>query len=225
MGSFNVNGDGASGGGLSSVDTSVSMIEAVLSGSEERLHEAYVKFCKRYFGTVRHWCTLHFRDNRDLADEAASELMLKVYRKLRMYSPQKGKTFRVWLRVVTDNECKDLRRRAQNYRKRFRALDGNADTLEAADNFIFELLIDSERRLLIQKLLIQAREKIPPREKSILDGYLAEKKPREIAALNEITVGAVRVAMFRLRDRLADLINQLLLEHPGLDVEDLMNSN
>ncbi len=216
--------DDEAGGGLSSIVTSLSMIEAARSGSAERLHEAYVEFCTRYFATVRHWCMLHFRDNHDLADEAASELMVKVYRKLSMYSPQANKTFRAWLRVVTDNECKDLRRRAQNYRKRFRSLDGNVDTIENSDNVILDLLIDSERRLLIQKLLVQAREKIPPREKLILDGYLAEKKPREIAALNDVTVGAVRVAMFRLRDRLAYLINQLLLEHPGLEIDDLMNS-
>ena len=224
MRSVDLNHDGAGGDEHSSIDTSVSMIEAALSGSEERLHEAYVKFCNRYFGIVRHWCGLHFFDNRELADEAASELMLNVYRKLKMYSPQENKKFRAWLRVVTDNECKDLRRRAQNYQKRFHSLVGTMDIKEAPDNAIFELLIDSERRLLIQKLLIRASERISPREKSILDGYLAEKKPTEIAAINGITVGAVRVAMSRLRDRLADLINQLLLEHPGLEVDDLMNS-
>lgn len=204
-------------------DTSASMIEAALSGSEQRLHEAYVKFCQRYFATVRRWCSRHFPESPDSADEAASELMLNIYEKLRKYKPQKGKSFRSWLSVVTRNECFDLRRKAKQRQQRVTEIDGDADVAAKEDNLIFELLVDSERRNLIQDLLAKASDRIPERDRAILEGYLAERSPQEIADLNATTLGAVYTAMSRIRVRLADIITQLLREHPGVEIEDLMN--
>jgi RNA polymerase sigma factor (sigma-70 family) len=223
----NVEESGGSNRSVSSwehtADTSASMIEAALSGSEQRMHEAYVKFCHRYFVTIRRWCARHFSDNPDAADEAAAQLMLDIYDKLKRYKPRPDKTFRSWLSVVTRNECADLRRRASQRRKHVGELTNELEIPDSEDNIILELLVDSERRRLLKDLLNKAADKISEKERGILEGYLAERTPQEIADLHQTSLGAVYTTMSRIRSRLGDTITQLLVQHPGLELEDLMN--
>lgn len=206
-------------------DTSASMIEAALSGDAEKQHKAYVRFCELYFSTIRRWCLRHFQGDTNAADEAASNLMLNIYEKLQKYSPQTGKTFRSWLSVVTRNECADLRRRANLHRSRVSEFPEELDVPESEDNLLFDLLIDSERRALIRDLLLRAADQISQSDKSVLEGYLAEQSPAEIASLNQKTLPAVYTAMSRIKTKLAGIIGQLIQEHPGLIPEDLMNPN
>jgi len=203
-------------------DTSASMIEAALCGSEERLHEAYVKFCERYFTTVRRWCSRHFPHDAASADDAASELMLNIYEKLKKYRPQQDKSFRSWLSVVTRNECADLRRRGRRH-QRVTELTADHDLSVDEDDLIFDLLVDSERRLFIRSLLAKAASEISKRDRSILEGYLAERSPQQIADLNGMSRGAVYTAMSRIRGHLAEVISRLLQDYPGLELEDLIN--
>lgn len=206
-------------------DTSASMIEAAMAGSPEKLHEAYVKFCERYFATIRRWCAKHFLNDTHAADEAASNLMLNIYQKLRSYKPQNGKPFRGWLYTVTQNECYDVRRRGQRHSNRHTELTDGVDTCTQDDDIVFHLLIDSERRRLIRELLGKAADQMSNRDKLILQGYLEERTTEQLASSNDLTVGAIHTAMSRLRTRLGGVITELLREHPGLELEDLMSTS
>jgi RNA polymerase sigma-70 factor (ECF subfamily) len=90
------------------------------AGDRDALAELYARFARRVFGLCR-----HLLGSREAAEDARSEVFLRLPRALGTYDPTRP--FTRWLLSVTGHHCLDLLRRRRRERRLFVADDTGAD--------------------------------------------------------------------------------------------------
>ncbi|MFT5528206.1 MAG: RNA polymerase sporulation-specific sigma factor [Pirellulaceae bacterium] len=197
------------------------MVEALVSGEEEAFEKGFEQFCIAYHRPIRRWCRRWFPRDSD-ADDAAQELLLGLRKKLQKYKPQRDTRFRNWLSRVSSNAAKDFRRKMARRHAEFS--DDQVANLPADGQFVFDLMIDFERRTVVQEVLLDAGDQLNAKDRELLEAFLQELPTGDIAERMGIKINAVHQAMFRVREKLKSVVTKELSLRPGLELEDLFAS-
>lgn len=195
-------------------DTPFSMVDALTSGEEERFEDGFRKFCILYHQHIRRWCQRWFDQPAD-ADDAAQELLVKLRDKLKQYTPQAKTRFRNWLSIVSKNAAMDIHRRS-------RKVAQHNDSIAASDqDFVYHILLDFERRNLIEEIVKKSGNHLPDRDREIFEAYLQSERATETAERMDVSLNAVHQAMHRIRQRVKGAVLDELNNRSNLELEDL----
>ena len=160
-------------------------LEHVRAGEPEALGLFYDRYIDLVFGLA--WRLL---GDRTLAEDAASEVFLKVHRAADRLDPARDPA--PWLATITTNVCRDLWRSGQ-YRMSRRAADVHdpaaAATLSSGRNDPEADTLSSERERLVQEALMSLPE--PLRASIVLHDYQGLDH-REVAEVLHIAHDAAR---------------------------------
>ncbi|QDV48181.1 RNA polymerase factor sigma-70 [Gimesia fumaroli] len=199
------------------INTPPSLIEALSSRDLTEFEKGFERFCELYHQRIRTWCG-GWTSNEHEADDAAQELLVSLHGKLKKYRMVEGKRFRNWLSKVSKHSVRDFQRKqSRNNRSHF---SFNEDMDSMAEDFVSELLIDYERRDLLNTAISQAGEKINPKDKKVLEGYLQDISTRSIAGELDTSMNAINQSMHRVRQACKGVIEELLTKK-GLEENDL----
>ncbi len=140
------------------------------------------------------------------AEEAAQEVLVKVYRARRTYRPQAR--FRTWLYRVTVNHCLNERRRAW---RRFEVLARSPDDAVVALAPIGASPAAQARHAELAAAVESALQKLPPRQRAaVILARFEGCSMQELAQVLDVSVGAAKVLLHRARARLTKLLSPFL---------------
>ena len=132
------------------------LLERVRARDQEALGEFYDRYIDLVFGLA--WRLI---GDRTLAEDAASEVFLKVHRAADRLDPARDPA--PWLTTITTNVCRDLWRSGA-YRMSRRAADvddpASAATLSSGRNDPEADALSSERERLVQAALLELPEQL-----------------------------------------------------------------
>jgi RNA polymerase sigma-70 factor (ECF subfamily) len=140
-------------------DTSLSLLERIQLNPDDP--QAWSLFIERYQPRIRRWCLACGLQDSD-ADDVAQDVLLKLFAALRKFRYDPVKSFRAWLKTITQHAWSDFvsaRRKDPGYNARSIALV--ADSAEAQS--------DLERQIeeaFDRELLEVAMHRIKPRVKA-----------------------------------------------------------
>lgn len=172
---------------------------------------AFRKLVEKYQSYV-FTITLRVLKRRELAEEAAQDVFLKVYQTLDGFE---GKSkFSTWLYTIAYRTAIDIARKKQLYTQE---LDD-----ERSSNWKDDFHEDGLQRVNrqdLQEYLQRAIDQLDPADATIITlYYLNEKAVREIAEITGLTETNIKTKLFRLRDRLRETLTRQL----GTEIEDLL---
>ncbi len=187
--------------------TDVELVALVRRGDKD----AFGILTQRYHTLARRLAMrLVARD--DLAQDLAQEAMLQAYLSLdRLRDPAK---FKSWLYGIVLNVCRSHLRDREITFFSLEAMMGGLQlfAVPLIDVPLSPEKITEEREL--HEIVLDAVNTLPPRDRdATLLFYYAQLSLREIAAVQGISLGAVKVRLHRARQRLKD---KLLLQHPEI---------
>ncbi|PCJ62448.1 MAG: RNA polymerase subunit sigma-70 [Candidatus Hydrogenedentota bacterium] len=145
--------------------------------------------------------------NREEALDVAQEAFIKAYRKINMWKP--SGSFRSWLFRITANQAID----AQRKRSRRREIHSEAEVLGKSvprESKAVEQISESERAESIRAAL----ETLSPKQRQVFVlKHYEDFTLAEIAETLDVSIGSVKVHLFRavrkLRDELQDSLGEL----------------
>jgi RNA polymerase sigma-70 factor (ECF subfamily) len=160
-------------------------------GEDEAFGELYRRFSRRVFGL-----SFHLLGSREDAEDATSEVFLKVRWALSRYDP--SVPFGAWAMSITANHCLDRLRRRRRERRLFALEPGDADLPAAGLSPLAEMMAE-EQRLTVARALgaLPERYRVP-----LALRYHAEMSYAEIAERMGVTRDHVAIALFRGKERL-----------------------
>ncbi len=170
--------------------------------------DAFEQLIIRYEKKIYSIC-FYFLKNREVADDAAQEIILKLYKKLGSFRQEAA--FSTWMNYVASNTCRDyLRKRKRN---KVLHLDDDIQTedgqisreLPSEESTPEERIENKELGVLMQDTIAKLKE--DHREILLMREY-QELSYEEIAKILEISVGTVKSRIYRARKDLKALLNQ-----------------
>ncbi|NNE09031.1 MAG: sigma-70 family RNA polymerase sigma factor [Gemmatimonadetes bacterium] len=182
------------------------LVRRILEGDAE----AFRPLVRTYQSPVYH-LALRILRNRDDAEDAAQDVFVKVFRKLRSYDDRYA--LKSWILRITHNHCIDqLRKRKHkmlSLDEPFARGDGETEwelpDPDAVDPL--EAALDSE----LKAILASAIERLSPNlQAAITLRHVEGLRYDEIADVLGIPLGTVKVRIFRAREELARLLGSRL---------------
>ncbi|QRN86656.1 sigma-70 family RNA polymerase sigma factor [Clostridia bacterium] len=170
--------------------------------------DAFEQLIIRYEKKIYSIC-FYFLKNREDAEDAAQEIILKLYKKLGSFRQEAA--FSTWMNYVASNTCRDyLRKRKRN---KVLHLDDDIQTedgqisreLPSEESTPEERIENKELGVLMQDTIAKLKE--DHREILLMREY-QELSYEEIAKILEISVGTVKSRIYRARKDLKALLNQ-----------------
>jgi RNA polymerase sigma-70 factor, ECF subfamily len=175
--------------------------------------ESFDALLHRYRAPVVNYCARLLRD-RDLAEDVAQEVFLRVYQARERYQPEAK--FTTWLyRIATNLALNTIRDRREEPRRTEIARSGEPEG-ESQMARLPDSRPSAEQKLMVQdreRLIREAVEALPENQRAavILHKY-QEVDYRQIAAILEVSESAVKSLLFRayesLRLRLEPLVKE-----------------
>jgi len=171
-----------------------SVIERAQSHDAEALGEIYRRFVRRVFGLCR-----YMLDSRDSAEDATSEIFLKVQRSIESYDG--SIPFPGWLLRLASNQCIDVLRRRARGRKVMAESGAGAEVIDAASSEPSPLgaLISKEERAKVRDTVARLPEnyRVP-----LVLRYYSELSYDEIAHELGLEKNYVGALIFRAKQEL-----------------------
>jgi RNA polymerase sigma-70 factor (ECF subfamily) len=170
------------------------IIERARGHDNEALAEIYRRFVRRIFGLCR-----YMLDSRESAEDASSEVFLKVQRSIESYDG--SIPFPRWLLRVAGNQCIDVLRRRQRGRKVIMEGEDGAAVIEAASPELSPLgaVISKEERATVRDTIARLPEnyRVP-----LVLRYYSELSYDEIAQQLDLERNYVAALIFRAKQEL-----------------------
>lgn len=164
-------------------------------------HDAWAQIYTRFAPGIFRFCRRAMPSRED-AEDATSEVFLKVRSKLDQYDP--SRPFNAWLYRVAANQCWDLLRR-RRVRQDLETGDIESMPLEHADPGQLERLISEKSREDVRKAL----EQLPGRARMALTlRYYSEMNYDEIAETLGVRRAFVGVLLLRARHQLREVMEK-----------------
>lgn len=184
--------------------TSVSLLERLRQPAER---EAWPRFVQLYTPFLYGWARRAGLQNQDAAD-LVQEVLVVLVQKLPEFAYDRQQSFRGWLRTVTLNKWRDMRRR------RLAALPAGSapDLAEVAVPDTAAALEEAEYRqhLVKRALELMEVEFHPTTWKACWEYMIIDRPAAEVARELGITVNAVYLAKSRVLARLRQELEGLL---------------
>jgi RNA polymerase sigma-70 factor (ECF subfamily) len=178
--------------------TPVSLLQRLKQSSDG---EAWSRFVELYLPFVCYWARRAGLQDADVAD-LSQEVFTLLYRKMPEFRYDEHKSFRAWLRAVTLNKWRELRRRGG---LPVGTMAGNGATLEsiAVADPGHALWDEEHQRYLATRALDLMRKDFEPATwQACWDTAVENCAASEVAARLGLTVGAVYAAKCRVLRRL-----------------------
>ncbi len=86
-------------------DTSLTLLERIQLNPDDP--QAWALFVDRYRPSIRHWCLNWGLQDSD-ADDVAQEVLVKLFAALRKFRYDPARSFRAWLKTVTQHAWSDF---------------------------------------------------------------------------------------------------------------------
>jgi RNA polymerase sigma-70 factor, ECF subfamily len=164
-------------------------------------HDAWAQIYTQFAPGIFRFCRRAMPSRED-AEDATSEVFLKVRSKLDQYDP--SRPFNAWLYRVAANQCWDLLRR-RRVRQDLETGDIESMPLEHADPGQLERLISEKSREDVRKAL----EQLPSRARMALAlRYYSEMNYDEIAETLGVRRAFVGVLLLRARHQLREVMER-----------------
>jgi len=184
------------------MDRDTELISRFLKGDQEAFGELLAAYEKKIYSIC--W---HFMGNRQDAEDAAQEVILKVYRKLDLFRGEAS--FSTWLNYVAANTCRDmLRKRKRNQTvsldSPLETEDGEMDReLASPDDSPETDVINRDLARLVRESLEELKE---DHRVILLMREYQDLSYDEIAEILSLNVGTVKSRLSRARRELRDLM-------------------
>ena len=171
-----------------------SVIERARGHDAEALGEIYRLYVRRVFGLCR-----HMLDSRESAEDATSEVFLKLQRSIKSYDG--SIPFPRWLLRVAGNQCIDALRRRQRGRKVIVEVEDGAVAIETAGSEPSPLgvVLSTEERVQVRDAIARLPEnyRVP-----LILRYYGELSYDEIAQQLGLQRNNVAALIFRAKQEL-----------------------
>ena len=171
-----------------------SVIERARGHDAEALGEIYRLYVRRVFGLCR-----HMLDSRESAEDATSEVFLKLQRSIKSYDG--SIPFPRWLLRVAGNQCIDALRRRQRGRKVIVEVEDGAVAIETAGSEPSPLgvVLSTEERVQVRDAIARLPEnyRVP-----LILRYYGELSYDEIAQQLGLQRNYVAALIFRAKQEL-----------------------
>jgi RNA polymerase sigma-70 factor (ECF subfamily) len=176
-------------GGRAEANALSEAVERARRGEGEAFGELYRRFSRRVFGL-----SLHLLGSREDAEDATSEVFLKLRGALSRYDP--SVPFGAWATSIATNHCLDRLRRRRRERRLFE--HEPVDAAAPSPSPLAELMGEEQRSTLARALrALPDQYRVP-----LVLRYHAEMSYSEIAGHLGTTRDRVGVALFRGKERL-----------------------
>jgi RNA polymerase sigma-70 factor, ECF subfamily len=171
-----------------------SVIERAQGQDTEALEELYRLYVRRVFGLCR-----HMLDSRESAEDATSEVFLKLQRAIKSYDG--SIPFLRWLLRVAGNQCIDALRRRQRGRQVIVEVEDGAAALEPAGSEPSPLsaVLSAEEKVQVRDAIARLPEnyRVP-----LVLRYYGELSYDEIAQQLGLEKNHVATSIFRAKQEL-----------------------
>jgi RNA polymerase sigma-70 factor (ECF subfamily) len=185
-------------------DTPASLLERLRDPAAD---EAWATFVDLYTPLLYHWANRVGLRDPDAAD-LVQDVFVLLLRKLPDFQYDARKGFRNWLRTVTLNRWRELRRRRHPSVEA--AGDVTLDDLPAPDGDEPFWERDYRQHVARRVLLVMQREFEPAAWKACWECVVAGRPAADVGKELGLSPGAVRVAKFRVLSRLRHELEGLL---------------
>lgn len=170
---------------------------------------AFGQLIDRYQAYVFSLC-LRILVSREEAEEAAQDVFVKVYQRLRSFRHESK--FSTWLYTMAYRTAIDHRRQIARHRESNNDMDVSMALIDKGVPAAAEQLIQHQEQQAQLKSLLA---RLPQQEALLIDlFYLQEQSVREIAKITKLSVSNVKTKLFRTREKLRNLMQQ----HSSTDV-------
>ena len=172
----------------------------LIERSKKGDRSAFEAILLAYQNRIYNLCRYMLR-NREDAQDAAQDVFLKVYRRLKDFRPESS--FYTWIYRIALNTCLDYRRKSRREALRNKPLPEDLPSDEPSSEQLYESEKISESvQLALQKLPEKLRAAIVLRE-------IEELSYEEIAEVLHTSVGTVKSRISRGRERLRRLLKKI----------------
>ncbi len=202
--------DGRKGGDAVTENDSV-LINRFRSGDTAAFEELIVRYETKIYTTC-----LYFLKNREDAEDAAQEVIIKLYRKLDTFRQEAS--FTTWMNYVAANTCKDLLRK----RKRDRVLSLDEE-IETEDGQVQREIPDGKpgpgdclEQKELREVLLRAIGELSEEHRAVM--LMREYQTlsyEEISEIMGISLGTVKSRIHRARGELRQIL-RAMEQTPGL---------
>ncbi len=180
-------------------ETDETIIEQVLNGNRNAYALLVDQYKDRVFSLI-----IGIVRNREAAEELAQDVFVKAYNSLKKFRREAG--FSTWIyRIAYNTAISETRKKKYIVKSFDEQLEKAASIqLTASED---EQIEENESK---HKLLEQALTTLPPEDKLILMlYYFEEKSVEEISKATRLTTSNVKVKLFRLRNKLKELMMKI----------------
>ena len=180
-------------------ETDETIIEQVLNGNRNAYALLVDQYKDRVFSLI-----IGIVRNREAAEELAQDVFVKAYSSLKKFRREAG--FSTWIyRIAYNTAISETRKKKYIVKSFDEQLEKAASIqLTASED---EQIEENESK---HKLLEQALTTLPPEDKLILMlYYFEEKSVEEISKATRLTTSNVKVKLFRLRNKLKELMMKI----------------
>jgi RNA polymerase sigma-70 factor (ECF subfamily) len=180
------------------------LLDEICAGKKE----AFSGLVDKYQGRVRGYC-LNVLGNRELAEDAAQEIFIKVYRGLPGFSAKAS--FSTWLYRITVNHCRDILRKKirQKTESWDELLEKEGEVMEAALSAESRVKNDLDRDECLERILCALTEKA--RDILVLR-EIQGLSYQEISEVLGCSLDGVKARLRRARGEMAQKIGHLSKE-------------
>jgi RNA polymerase sigma factor (sigma-70 family) len=192
-------------------DTSLTLLERLQKNPDDPL--AWTMFIERYQPRIRRWCLAWGLQDSD-ADDVTQNVLVKLFAALRKFQYDPSRSFRAWLKTVTQHAwCDFVRDRRRDPGQRAGPIDTIADSAEAQSGLEREIEDGFDLELFeVAKHRIKGRTKPANWEAfhlTAIEGLSGAEAARKLG----IPVGHVFVAKYRVQKLLQEEV-QVLKNEP-----------
>lgn len=179
-------------------ETDEAIIGQVLNGNRNAYSLLVDKYKDRVFSLA-----LGILHNRELAEEIAQDAFVKSFSSLKKF--RKEASFSTWIYRITYNTAISETRKRKHIYKPVEEQFENIVSLQA-DEISEEFDAKEAKHRLIEKAITE----LIPEEKLIMTLYYYEEKSvDQISKTTGLTVSNVKVKLFRLRNKLKELVENM----------------
>jgi len=187
------------------------LVNRALEGDQK----SYAELMERYRDAI-YFMLLKMVNNKSDAEDLTLEAFGKAFKKIHQYTPNYA--FSTWLFKIATNNCIDfIRKRKAN----IVSIDQNIDDLEGQYISPTPMLSsgnpDPEEKLIKEQniqLIQDIVSKLKPRYRKLVElRYFKEYSYEEIADELNLPLGTVKAQLFRARELLSNILNNLPPHH------------
>ncbi|MDI3528145.1 MAG: hypothetical protein PWR03_2329 [Tenuifilum sp.] len=187
------------------------LVERALKGDQK----AFAELMDRYRDAI-YFMLLKMVNNKSDAEDLTLEAFGKAFKNIHQYTPNYA--FSTWLFKIASNNCIDfIRKRKANHISIEQGTEDEEGNSLSPSSVIASNILDPEEKLIKKqniKLVQDVVAKLKPRYRKLVElRYFKEYSYEEIAEELNLPLGTVKAQLFRARELLSNILNNLPPHH------------